>query len=99
VRTTISISDALLEKAKRLAQREGRTLGELVESALQERLSRESTRAAKAPPFRLHSFGEGGLQAGLSFERLKELTDTEEAERLPSRPASRAADGDDPSRR
>jgi hypothetical protein len=93
VRTTINISDALLERAKRAAARENRTLGELIELALQDRLRQEPTRA-KAPAFRLVTFGKGGLQPGLSWERLKDLTDVEEAERLGGRSASRAADSE-----
>jgi hypothetical protein len=39
MRTTVSIDDELLAAAKRLARREGRTVGQVVEEALRRRLA------------------------------------------------------------
>lgn len=64
MKTTISIADDLLEKAKRQARRENKTLREVVEEALRLRLTHE-----KPPrPFRLkrHAFKGKGLQPGIS---------------------------------
>ena len=64
MKTTINIADDLLEKAKRQARREQKTLREVVEEALRLRLSGE-----QAPrPFRLkrHSFEGKGLQSGIA---------------------------------
>jgi hypothetical protein len=64
MKTTINIADDLLEKAKRQAVRENKTLREIVEEALRQRLSKQSS----ARPFRLkrHSFKGNGLQPGVS---------------------------------
>ncbi len=94
MRTTIAIADALLQKAKRRAQQEGVTLGELIEAALRDRLLRAPA-ASAAAPFQLVTFGRGGLLPGLSFGRLKEAEDEEAASRLTVRTAARAADADD----
>jgi hypothetical protein len=98
MRTTINLPDALLDRAKREAQREGLTLGELIEAALRGRLLRTPAEPA-ARPFRLVTFGAGGLLPGVSLERLKDLAEDEDIGRLDrsidrSR-ASEAADGRD----
>jgi hypothetical protein len=99
VRTTVTLSDALFAKAKRQAAQDNVTLSELVEAALRDRLLRPRS-PEPPPPFRLVTFGEGGLQPGVSFEGLKDLADQEQAERLAGRAWDRAADGsDDPARR
>jgi hypothetical protein len=94
VRTTINLPDSLLERAKREAESQGLTLGDLIARCLRESLLRRPAQAESAP-FRLVTFGKGGLQAGLSFARLKDLVEDEEIERAAGRTASRAADGDD----
>jgi Arc/MetJ family transcription regulator len=48
MKTTIEIADDLLAKAKRQARRQGRTLRDVVEEALREKLAAEPRR-----PFRL----------------------------------------------
>lgn len=60
MKTTIEIADDLLVRAKRQAQREGKTLREVVDEALRQRLAQSPSR----PPFRLkkHPFGGEGLQ-------------------------------------
>ena len=57
MKTTIEIADELLVKAKRHARRQGRTLRDVVEEALREKLA-----AGERQPFRLkkHTFkGQG----------------------------------------
>jgi hypothetical protein len=76
MKTTIEISDPVLNDARRLAAREGVTLRALVELGLR-RLIAEKKRATG---FRLRraSYKGNGLQAGLhqgaSWERLREMT-------------------------
>jgi Arc/MetJ family transcription regulator len=62
MKTTIELSDEVLERAKRRARREGRTLREVVEQALR----RELAAPVPAGPFRLrrHSFTGTGRQPG-----------------------------------
>lgn len=74
MKTTIEISDPVLNDARRLAAREGVTLRALVELGLR-RLIAEKKRATG---FRLRkaSYKGNGLQAGLqdaSWERLREM--------------------------
>lgn len=89
MRTTINLPDPLLERAKGEAARENLTLSELVESALRDRILRRPA-DAKSTPFRLVTFGDGGLQPGRSWDRLKDVIDEEDAERaLPDAPSGR----------
>lgn len=64
MKTTIEIADDLLARAKRQARREGKTLREVVDEALRQRLARSPAR----PAFRLrkHPFKGEGLQPGVS---------------------------------
>jgi hypothetical protein len=64
MKTTIEISDGLLLEAKRLAQEEGTTLRELIESSLRSTLEH---RRKKRAPFKLErcSFKGKGLQPGI----------------------------------
>ena len=94
MRTTVDLPDSLLKRAKLEAQREGRTLSQLIERALRSMLLRPSAEPDERP-FRLVTFGEGGLRPGLSFEHLKDIVDAEDVARIASRLSSRAADGDD----
>ena len=74
MKTTIDIADDLLDKAKRRATRENKTLREVVEEALRRQLSERSTRG----DFRLerHVFKGRGLQTGLTegdWESVRDL--------------------------
>jgi len=75
MKTTIEISDAVLEQARRVADAEGTTLRALVEQGLRHELAR---RQSKAKPFRLRdaSFGGKGLQSdlqGADWEQIRDL--------------------------
>lgn len=59
MRTTIDIDDAALERAKRLARRENRTLGSVVSDALAAYVSKRRTRVPD-PPFELIVRGKPG---------------------------------------
>ena len=74
MKTTIDISEALLERAREHARRESRPLREIVEEALQQRLDAAPTQE----PFRLrrHTFRGRGLQQGVpegDWDRIREL--------------------------
>lgn len=74
MKTTINIADRLLEKAKRRARQENKTLREIVEEALRRQLSREEP----IRPFRLkrHTFKGKGLQPGTTegdWEKVRDL--------------------------
>jgi predicted transcriptional regulator len=77
MRTSIELSDGLVERARRLAKQKGMTLRAVVEEAL-DRLLRESEATS---PFRLDAvtFGDGGLVADLTevddgdWESIREL--------------------------
>ncbi len=75
MKTTVEIHDSLLNEARRVAAREGRTVRALVEEGLRKVLAERKKSAA----FRLRraSFKGDGLQpdvAGASWERIRELT-------------------------
>ncbi len=66
MKTSIEISDPLLNRARALAAREGKTLRELVEAGLRLVLEREE----RAEPFKLRdaSVGGRGLVQGLRYD-------------------------------
>lgn len=75
MKTTIDIADSLLLQAKDIAQREGTTLRELVETGLRATLQQ---RGAKAKPFVLRdaSFKGEGLQPGIregDWQQIREM--------------------------
>lgn len=74
MKTTVEISDALLEAAKEIAAREGTTLRELIETGLRQSLADRK----KPGRFKLRNatFGGKGLQEplrGSSWNRLREM--------------------------
>jgi hypothetical protein len=74
MKTTIDITDALLEAAKAAAARENRTLRDLVEQGLRAVLA---SRKAKGAPFKLRdaSVGGQGLQPGVDLGRWEPIRD------------------------
>lgn len=74
MRTTVTIDDQLLSKAKRLAAESGRTLGEVVEDALRIVLSmRPSGRPRQ--PVELPTFKGTGLRPGVDLDNSAALLD------------------------
>lgn len=75
MRTTVSIDDHLLAKAKEVAARSGRTLSEVVEDALRESFARQSEvrerRVADFPVF----YGGGTVQPGVDLDDNAALLD------------------------
>jgi hypothetical protein len=74
MKTTVEISDALLDEARKLAAREGTTVRALIEQGLRRVLAERRRRGA----FRLRkaSFRGHGLQpdlAGAPWERIRDL--------------------------
>ncbi len=74
MKTTVEISDALLDEAKTVAAREGTTVKTLIEQGLRQVL----TQRKRGRPFRLRNatFKGRGLSPeakGLGWERLREL--------------------------
>lgn len=74
MRTSIELSDGLLERARKLAKRRGTTLRALVEEGLRRVLAE----SAASPPFRLKdvTYGEGGLVEGLAHEDWDRIRDS-----------------------
>ncbi len=64
MRTTITIDDELHRKVKQVADRTGRTIGEVIEDAIQESLRRSPSRRALSP---LPVFGREGVMPGVDL--------------------------------
>jgi hypothetical protein len=73
MRTIIRLDDELHRRAKAYAARRGLTLTALIEEALRIRL--QTAPAGRKPPVRLPTFRGGGLQPGLSLDRLGTVLD------------------------
>jgi hypothetical protein len=71
VRTTVTISDDLLQEAKLLATRTGRSLGDVVDDALRVLLARSGRRATAAVV--LPRYGGSGLLPGVDLEDKESL--------------------------
>ncbi|MFV1968670.1 MAG: hypothetical protein ACC628_24890 [Pirellulaceae bacterium] len=67
MRTTIDIHDELLERAKRFASSCNKRLADVVNDALQQALSRVEQPAAGLEPFRLATYGSGGVRPGIDL--------------------------------
>ena len=66
MRTTIRLDDALLREAKQVAAGSGRTLTQVIETALRESLARRE--APRRQPIELVSFGGGRIMPGVDLE-------------------------------
>lgn len=72
MRTTVTIDDDLLRRAKERAARTGRSLGEVIDDALRAALaSRPRSREVPALPV----FGRSGLRPGVDLENKEHLAD------------------------
>lgn len=74
MRTTIRLSDDLLEEAKRYALETGRTLTAVIEDALREALGRRRRRPPRRP-VQLTTFRGGGPQSGVDLDDSAALRD------------------------
>lgn len=63
-----------MKEAKIRAAEQGITLTQLIDESLRERLSARP-RQQKATPFRLHSYGEGGIQPGVNLDDNRAVRD------------------------
>lgn len=73
MRTTVSIEDGLLERAKLEALQTGSTLGEVIEDALRLALLSEP-KSARSRPFQpLKTFGGTGTQPGVDLDSSSSL--------------------------
>ena len=88
MRTTISLPDHVLAQAKRRASEEKLTLSEFVAAAVRERVLRGAA-SKKTQPFRLVTFGYGGLRPGRAWAGWKTITDEDQAEKLKLRASIR----------
>ena len=73
MRTTLRIDDTLLAAAKLRAARSGRTVGEVVEDALRESLSRGGAEHPVIEP--LPVFGGSGVRPGIDLTDMRSLRD------------------------
>lgn len=74
MKTTIEIADDLLQRAKRLGRRQGKTLRALVEDGLREVLRREGRTSTRR--VRPVVFGKGGLTAEFRDAPWQAIRDT-----------------------
>jgi hypothetical protein len=74
MRTTISINDNVLERAKKLAREKGKTLSSVIEDALQESISRREQQSDR-PRVTLPIFKGDGLQPGVDLDNNAALLD------------------------
>jgi len=74
MRTTVRLDDALARKAKLHAVEQGITFTQLIDEALRERLA-VRPRAKKAGPFRLRSYGKGGIRPGVDLDDNRSVRD------------------------
>jgi hypothetical protein len=74
MRTTVRLEDALLREAKVRAAEQGITLTQLIDESLRERLSARP-QPRKVTPFRLHSYGKGGVRPGVNLDDNRAVRD------------------------
>ena len=74
MRTTITLDEHLLNEAKQVAARTGRTLTAVIEDALREALARTAP-SGRQKAVRLPTFGHGGLQPGVDLNSSASLLD------------------------
>ena len=74
MRTTITIQDALIEQAKKVARRRNCTLGKVIEEALQSSIARQKQIEPKVP-VKLPSFNGKGVLPGVNLDSTAGLLD------------------------
>ncbi len=79
MRTTVTLDDELFREAKRRAADEGRTLGDLINEALRERLARQRRRPSEEP-WEPVTFGGGGPLPGIDITNNAAVRDAMDAD-------------------
>lgn len=79
MRTTVSISDHLLERAKKVSLERKCTLGEVIDEALTLSLIARKNETKSPKPFRFTTYGEGGTHAGVDMTSIAALADVMDA--------------------
>lgn len=74
MKTTLDLSDAVLERTKAHAARQGTTLRAVVEEALRRYLDGQDTGAARSA-FRIQPWGRGGFLPGYEDRTWNEILD------------------------
>ena len=75
MRTTVSISDHLLEEAKKASHERKCTLGEVIDEALTISLLARKSDTKSREPLKLKTFRGGGLQPGVDLDSNASLAD------------------------
>jgi hypothetical protein len=78
MRTTVRIDEQLLKKAKELAARSGKSLTSIIEDALRESLSRQSSSGPREPVCLITYKGKG-LHPGIDLDDSASLLDVMES--------------------
>jgi hypothetical protein len=77
-RTTVRLDDDLMAEAKRFAISRGTTLQRVIEDGLRLILRRPAPDERR--PFRLVTYGEGGVRPGINLDKTSALLDLMDAE-------------------
>ena len=80
MRTTISISDSLLELAKKASRERHQTLGQVIEESLRTALAARPKVAAKSKKPVLVTFRGSGLRDGVDLDASDSLLETMESD-------------------
>jgi len=78
VRTTVTINDALLRRAKKLSVERNCTLGEVIDDALRVQLVSRPKGACAAPPRPFKTFKGDGLLSGVDIDSSADLLEAME---------------------
>jgi hypothetical protein len=87
MKTTLDLSDGVLERAKEHAVHEGRTLRAIVEDALRLYLDSVESSARPRQGLAIHPWGSGGLQPQYRDKSWTEILDAVNERPLPDEPA------------
>lgn len=83
MKTTLDISDAILERAKAHAAGEGRTLRSVVEEALRKHLDRLEAGQASRRTLKIRPWGKGGFLPEYEYKSWNEILDEMNTRPLP----------------
>jgi hypothetical protein len=75
MRTTVDIDDQLLLYAKRQAVQQGCTLKQVLEDALRDFFSHQSSQSSQHEPVSLETFSGAGLKPGVNLDNGRSLND------------------------